>query len=102
MKKAFLVMLMVLAVAGLALAQIGPPTVDVLGAHLNYGRGCAGCHAPHSGAYGNGAAGHVDASSGNVALWGQDTAGLYGKQIITGGMIPSPYSPSTYPETLPS
>ena len=28
------------------------PTVDVSGAHNNYGRGCAGCHAPHSGAYG--------------------------------------------------
>ncbi len=26
------------------------PAVDVLGAHQNYGRGCAGCHAPHSGA----------------------------------------------------
>jgi hypothetical protein len=102
MKKALLITLMVLAVAGFALAQIQTPTSDVLGAHLNYGRGCAGCHAPHSGAYGNGAAGHVDTSSGNMALWGQDTAGLYGKQIITGGTIPSPYGPANFPETLPS
>ena len=102
MKKVLFVMLMVLAVTGLALAQKAIPTADVLGAHLNYGRGCAGCHAPHSGAYGNGAAGHVDASSGNIALWGQDTAGLYGKQITTGGTIPSPYGPSNYPETLPA
>ena len=50
MKKACLVLIMVLAVAGFAVAQIQPPTSDVLGAHLNYGRGCAGCHAPHSGA----------------------------------------------------
>ena len=42
MKKSFLVMLMVLAVASFALAQIQAPTSDVLGAHLNYGRGCAG------------------------------------------------------------
>ena len=28
--------------------------VDVLGAHNNSGRGCAGCHAPHSGSFGSG------------------------------------------------
>src|SRR5215470_19655912 len=84
MKKALLVTLAVLAVAGFALAQIQTPTSDVLGAHLNYGRGCAGCHAPHSGAYGNGAAKTADATSGDVALWGQDVGALYGKTIITG------------------
>jgi len=55
MKGKLLILLMVLAVAGFAAAQIQPPTSDVLGAHLNYGRGCAACHAPHSGAWGNGA-----------------------------------------------
>ena len=55
MKKYLAVTLMILAVAGFAAAQAGGPTTDVLGAHLNYGRGCAACHAPHSGAYGNGA-----------------------------------------------
>jgi hypothetical protein len=84
MKKVLLVMLMVLAVAGFSLAQIANPTTDVLGAHLNYGRGCAGCHAPHSGAYGNGAAKHADTTAGNIALWGQDVGGLYGQQITTG------------------
>jgi hypothetical protein len=59
-------------------------TTDVLGAHLNYGRGCAACHAPHSGVYGNGNARTADPTSGNIALWGEDVAGLYGKTIITG------------------
>ena len=52
MKKVALLALLILAFAGLVTAQV---TTDVLGAHLNYGRGCAGCHAPHSGARGNGA-----------------------------------------------
>lgn len=97
MKKVMLVMLMVLAVAGFALAQITTPTSDVLGAHLNYGRGCAGCHAPHSGAYGNGAAKHADTTSGNIALWGQDVGGLYGQTITTGQT-----EHGTYVETLPT
>ena len=54
MKKVMLVTLMILAVGAFAVAQIQAPTSDVLGAHLNYGRGCAACHAPHSGAHGNG------------------------------------------------
>jgi formate-dependent nitrite reductase cytochrome c552 subunit len=84
MKQAFLVLLMVLVLGAFAVAQIQAPTSDVLGAHLNYGRGCAGCHAPHSGAYGNGAAGHADTGSGNIALWGQDVAGLFTQTIVTG------------------
>ena len=54
MKRAMIVVMFVLAVAGLALAQNWSSTVDVLGAHQNQGRGCAGCHAPHSGAFGGG------------------------------------------------
>ena len=85
MKKMFLVLLVVVGVAGLAMAQIGAaPATDVLGAHLNYGRGCAACHAPHSGAAGNGALKTADATTGDVALWGQDMGSLYGKTIITG------------------
>ena len=56
MKKALFVLLAIFAVAGFAMAQITTSNTDVLGAHLNFGRGCTGCHAPHSGAYGNGAA----------------------------------------------
>jgi len=84
MKKHLLVLLKVLAMAAFAAAQIQPPTSDVLGAHLNYGRGCTACHAPHSGAWGNGANKSGDTTSGNVILWGQDVGNLYGKTITTG------------------
>jgi formate-dependent nitrite reductase cytochrome c552 subunit len=97
MKKVILVTLMVLALGAFAAAQIITPTTDVLGAHLNYGRGCAGCHAPHSGAYGNGAAKHADTTAGNIALWGQDVGGLYGQTITTGQS-----EHGSYVETLPT
>jgi len=85
MKKACLLLIVVLAVAGFAVAQIQAPTSDVLGAHLNYGRGCAACHAPHSGAWGNGANKTGDTTSGEQILWGQDVGSLYGKQITLAG-----------------
>jgi len=94
MKKAMLITLVIFAVATFAAAQIGAaPATDVLGAHLNYGRGCPACHAPHSGAYGNGAAKHADPNAGNVALWGQDVMGLVGQTLSFGG--------GGYQETLP-
>jgi hypothetical protein len=59
------------------------PTIDVLGAHQNYGRGCAGCHAPHSGAWGaggNGVSGTVtDKYTGINALFAQDMGPLWGQ-----------------------
>ncbi len=82
-KKVFLVTLVVLVCGVFAMAQIQNPTSDVLGAHLNYGRGCAACHAPHSGARGNGIATN-DTQSGDLALWGQNVAALFGKQFVTG------------------
>ena len=85
MKKSLLVMLMILAVTAFVAAQIGPPTSDVLGAHLNYGRGCAACHAPHSGAWGNGANKSGDTAAGQSILWGQDVGSLYGQTITTAG-----------------
>jgi len=85
MKKNFLVTLMFLAASSFAAAQIGAsPSTDVLGAHLNYGRGCAACHAPHSGALGNGNAKTADTTTGDVALWGEDVGSLYGKTITSG------------------
>jgi len=83
MKKALLLVLFVLAAAGLMLAQgnYSSPT-DILGAHNNQGRGCAGCHAPHSGAFGAGQAGTSD--TGSYALWGQDASPLYGKTVAFG------------------
>jgi hypothetical protein len=98
MKKFMFVFLTIVASASLAMAATGAtagtptstgtagsvsPTVDVLGAHNNYGRGCAGCHAPHSGAAGaggNAAANGVviDPYTGANALFAQDMGPLYG------------------------
>lgn len=97
MKKTLFVLFVVLAAAGFAAAQNYSPSTDVLGAHLNYGRGCAACHAPHSGAYGTGNAKTADSTSGNVALWGQDVGSLYGQTITTGQS-----EHGSYVETLPS
>ena len=59
MKKLFFVVFVVVIAAGMAAAQTytqgsGLVGYDILGAHQNGGRGCAGCHAPHSGAAGGG------------------------------------------------
>ena len=86
MKKVFVLVLIVLTFAALAMAQLQNPTTDVLGAHLNYGRGCAACHAPHGGQAGNGAA-HTQTTA-NSYLWGQDTTALLGKTMtFSGGTI---------------
>jgi len=82
MKKVMLVLMIVLAISGWVMAQSATSTVDVLGAHNNNGRGCAGCHQPHSGAFGAGYKGATD--TGNFALWGQDASPLYGKSIAFG------------------
>src|SRR5579871_4495854 len=93
MKKSLLVILVVLAFGGMMMAQNWSSTVDVLGAHQNQGRGCAGCHAPHSGSFGSGHGGAADA--GSYALWGQDASPLYGKTIAFGDA-------GRYTEVLPS
>jgi len=85
MKRCSLVALLVLAGAVVAAAQITKPSTDVLGAHLNYGRGCSACHAPHSGSAGNGSAKAAGSSAPSTLLWGEDATGLYGKTITTGG-----------------
>jgi hypothetical protein len=82
MKKAMLLVLFVLAVGGLVMAQTYSSSIDVLGAHNNNGRGCAGCHSPHSGSFGSGHNGAAD--TGSYALWGQDASPLYGKTIAFG------------------
>ena len=93
MKKAMLLVVFVLALAGLMMGQTWSSTVDVLGAHNNQGRGCAGCHAPHSGSFGSGHGGKADA--GSYALWGQDASPLYGATIAFG-------DGGKYTEVLPS
>jgi len=99
MKKLLLILLLVVMASAMALAQITPtagtptssgtggaavPTMDVLGAHNNYGRGCAGCHAPHKGNGGTGGnaitgAVSTDPFSGDNALFAQDMGPLYGE-----------------------
>ena len=91
--KKMLVLLAILAMANFALAQIGTVNTDSLGAHLNYGRGCTACHAPHSGAYGNGAAKSAYPLAGTHALWGQDVGSLVGQTLAFGDN-------GTYSETL--
>jgi len=88
-KLIFLTVLLVMATS-YALAQGGTvigntsyvPTVDTMGAHENGGRGCAGCHAPHSGGRGSGGniisgtgAAYTPAGTaeGDTGLWGTDT-----------------------------
>jgi cytochrome c553 len=88
------VTVMFLGGAGFAAAQMTTSSTDVLGAHLNYGRGCTACHSPHSGAYGNGNAKSSNPNSGNTMLWGDDVSSLYGKTITTGG--------GSYTEVLPT
>jgi len=96
MKKAMLLVLFILAVTGFVMAQTWVPPTDVLGAHNNQGRGCAGCHAPHSGAFGSGHAPIKSASdSGSYALWGQDASPLYGATIAFGDQ-------GRYVEVLPN
>lgn len=57
---------------------VNSPEARVLGVHNDGGRGCAGCHASHSGSL------DPAAESENVALWGSATAPAYGLEVIVG------------------
>jgi len=92
MKRIAFALIVMLGVAGFAAAQVTSPTADVLGAHNVYGRGCIACHSPHSGAAGNGGA--PSANSGNLALWGENLAPLYGQTLLFGG--------GGYPVSIPN
>jgi hypothetical protein len=106
MKKVMILILCVVVFGAMALAQnpiyaqgsVGINGIDKLGAHQNGGRGCTGCHAPHSGGAGGGgnkaggAAAFGDPNSGSVALWGQDTTPLLGATLNFSG----------YTEVLPA
>jgi hypothetical protein len=85
MKRVFLIVLLSLAAAGLAGAQMTNPSTNALGAHFNYGRGCAACHLPHSTTSGTGGAQPVNSSSGTIPLWGENLTALYRRTISTGG-----------------
>ncbi len=97
MKKVMFVLLAVIFAASMATAAINSnfqSPVDVQGAHNNHGRGCTGCHIPHSGPAGNGG---VDQAGfqGNYALWGENPGALAGATINFGDA-------GGWAETLPS
>jgi cytochrome c553 len=103
MKKLMIIVLAMLVFASLAMAQSNPvytqgqgiQGIDKLGAHQNGGRGCVGCHAPHSGGRGNGGvfkwngtayvSQAVVGDSGDEVLWGQDLGPIYGLGTIKTG-----------------
>ena len=92
MKRIMLVVLFALLALGLAVGQNFVPTTDVLGAHNNGGRGCAACHAPHSGGRGSGGstvAGSgvtsLGVGSGDYHLWGQDVSLITQETLQFGG-----------------
>jgi nitrate/TMAO reductase-like tetraheme cytochrome c subunit len=92
MKRMMLVVLFALLAVSLAVGQNFIPNTDVLGAHNNGGRGCAACHAPHSG--GRGSGGSIVAGSGvsslggnegDYHLWGQDVSLITQETLQVGG-----------------
>jgi hypothetical protein len=102
MKKIMMFALAAMVCASVAMAQTytsgtGIQGIDKLGAHQNGGRGCVGCHTPHSGARGNGGTMMWDATSqtftsvptvgesGDEALWGQDLGQIAGLGSIATG-----------------
>lgn len=85
MKRIFLLVPLLTAAASLASAQLARPVTDVLGAHLNYGRGCVACHAPHNGSADNGTMAGGSGQNSAAGLWGADATSLYGKALSTGG-----------------
>ncbi len=92
MKKLMLEVLFALLTISVARAQTFIPGTDVLGAHNNGGRGCASCHAPHSGGRGSGGnvigtgtAGVSGIPQGDQALWGTDLAPITAQTLLTGG-----------------
>jgi cytochrome c553 len=116
MKKILFLVFVILFAVGIAAAQtytqgVGLTGIDILGAHQNGGRGCAGCHAPHSGgaggggnmATGTGGGGATnDPNSGSLALFGQDVTPLLGYSISFGNDNTSTGTGGPYVEILPA
>ena len=81
MKRIVLVSIVLVAGSCLSRGEMSSPSSDVMGAHLNYGRGCSGCHAPHIGPIANGDAAKPNVERGTQALWGEDVTGFYREMI---------------------
>jgi|SRR5271157_3198595 len=67
--KKVLFILLVIAIAYTVPAMGQQLKGDILGPHNVNGHGCASCHAPHSGAVGNGGS---NSATGEDTLWGRD------------------------------
>jgi len=107
MKKLTLIFFLAIVTISVAMAQIPQApsgTADILGAHLLYGRGCVGCHAPHSGSQGNGVfPAKGDPYTGNFILWGEDLSPYYNVVVNFGGTgTSSTGSQNEYTVTLPA
>jgi hypothetical protein len=131
MKQITIFALALLLCASMAIAQTytqgtGMSGIDKLGAHQNGGRGCVGCHAPHSGVRGNGGAltvtsvlsssanthnatgsqyswsnqSTVSGDVGDEQLWGQDIGPVVALTLTTGGGIQADLSTATTRERV--
>jgi hypothetical protein len=132
MKKIIIFALAMMVCACMAMAQTytsgaGITGIDKLGAHQNGGRGCVGCHAPHSGVRGNGGAltatsvlatsanthnasgsqyswsnqTTVSGDVGDEQLWGQDIGPLGALTLNTGaGAFPADLSTAATRERI--
>lgn len=92
MRKVILATLFILLAVAWMAAQTATTPYDILGAHNNGGRGCAACHAPHSGGRGNGgdlvgtgAAAPAGVAEGDYHLWGQDLYAITTETLNFGG-----------------
>lgn len=63
----------VLAISVGTAAHVYAEERDVLGAHLNYGRGCSACHISHTAAFRD----HNGSVSKATMLWGEDVSSTY-------------------------
>ncbi len=64
-------LLMALPAVGQCVRGVAPPSIDTLGVHSNSGRGCVGCHAPHT---------NAEAANG---LWGSTAGPNYRRLRLT-------------------
>jgi len=83
-------LILVFLISGNLFAQNFISNTDILGAHNNGGRGCAACHAPHSGVRGNGgmiseSVSSLGGNEGDYHLWGTDTSIITQETLQVGG-----------------
>jgi len=84
---ATVLLLLIVAAAQYGFAQCDgctvPAAANILGVHNDSGRGCTGCHAPHSGPLDSEQGGGA-AEAKSIALWGQNASPSYGPTVLFG------------------